>query len=68
MDLLAQAGFVNREPASLESFDLVDDLVDANDVVAAFRQAGALNQPHITRSDDCDFHDATLSTVRRPDA
>ena len=64
VDQLAQARLVDRDLAVLEPLDLGRDLVDADDVVAALGQASALNQPHVSRSDDCNFHDAALSSVR----
>ena len=57
---LAQAGLVDRDLAFLQAFDLGRDLVDADDIVPALRQASALNQAHVSRPDHCNFHDAAL--------
>src|SRR5208337_5338936 len=61
---LAQPWLLDRNLAVLQTLDLGGHLVDANNVVAALGQTGALNQTNISRSNDCDFHDVALSLVR----
>ncbi len=66
MDQLGQPRLVDRHLALLQALDLRLDLVDAHHVVAALGQAGALDQSHISRPDDCDLHNATPSRMRAP--
>ena len=60
---LLEPGLVDRDPAALQRADLGRVLVDADDVVPVFGEAGARHQPDVPRSDDRDFHECVLRTA-----
>ena len=62
-DQRIEAGLEDRDFAAAQRRDLVAILVDAGDVVAEIRKAGAGHQPHIARADHGDTHLANLSIM-----
>ena len=56
LDEHVEAGLVDRDLALLQALDLARVDVDADDVVAGFRQAGARDQADVAGAEDCDFH------------
>ncbi len=56
LDHLVEAGLVDRDLAAAQGSDLVGHLVDADHVMAEFRETGARNQADIPRADHCDAH------------
>ncbi len=57
-----QARFVDRHLAPQQPLDLPRVAIDAGHVVARLGQAGARDQSHVARSDNCKFHDCVLSS------
>src|SRR5262249_6235797 len=51
-----EPGLVDRDLPALEGGDLVRVLVDADDVHAEVREAGARHQPDVSRPDHADVH------------
>jgi hypothetical protein len=64
MHQLAQAGLIDRYSALREPLDLTLNLVDANNVITAFGQAGTLHQTDVSRSDDSNSHNVALVLLR----
>src|SRR5439155_24610072 len=56
-DQLLESRLVDRHRALLERLDLRDDVVDADDVVTALREAGAGDESHVAGPDDAELHD-----------
>ncbi|MNT05647.1 hypothetical protein D3C72_1402750 [compost metagenome] len=64
LDQLLQARLVDRHPACVKQRDLLLVQVQAEHVVAEFRQAGAGDQADIAATDNCDFHSRSSRTGR----
>jgi hypothetical protein len=60
LDHLLQARLVDRDLAALEGLDLGFVVVDADDVVAAFGEAGSGDQTDVAGADDSDAHGEIL--------
>ena len=56
VDEFFQAGFINRNAAGLQRFDLGCVIVDANDVVADVGKACAGDKTDVTGADDGNIH------------
>lgn len=63
-DEFLQAGFVDGHFAGVEHLDLGGVEIQAKDVVAEFRQAGACDQAYIATTDDGDFHERVSREVK----
>ena len=57
-----QTGLVNGNPTRPEHFDLFGVVVDAKDLVSHLSEASAGHQAHVTRTNDCDFHEERAET------
>ena len=55
-DEFGQAGLVDGDFATLEHVDFFGDLVDADDVIAAFCETGARDQAHVTGTHNGELH------------
>ena len=55
-----QSRLIDRDMAAVEHVDLLPVAIDANHLVARFRQARAADQSHVTGSDDDDVHVSPL--------
>jgi len=64
-DQIVQAGLVDRNFAALQPLDLAGVLVDASDVHAEFRKAGAGDQADIARADHRYAHRVPLISLKR---
>ena len=53
---IVQPRFIDRDAAAAQGLDLAGILVDADDLMAEFRQAGSGYKTHITGTDDGDAH------------
>jgi len=51
-----KAGFIDRDLAASQAFDLGIILVHTDDVVAELREAGAADQADIARTNNCNLH------------
>ena len=60
-DQRIEPGLEDRDLAATQRCDLVGILVDAGDLVAEIRKAGAGNQPHIARANHGNSHETTCS-------
>ena len=56
LDEFIEAGFVNRDAAGLEQFDLRRVVVHANDLMADLGETGSRDQADVARSDDRQLH------------
>src|SRR5207245_1180905 len=68
LDQLIEAGLVDRHLAALQPGNLVGILVDAHDVDAELREAGAGDEADIAGADDRDVHENSLWTHHRTSA
>ena len=60
LDDRLEAGFIDGDDALLEALYLGFVDVNADDVVAHFRETGAGDQTYITGTKDCDLHSCRL--------
>ena len=58
-----EPGLEDRDLAAVQRRDLVGVLVDAGDLVAEIRKAGAGHQPHIARANHGNPHETTCSVM-----
>jgi hypothetical protein len=65
-DQLLEAGLENRHPPLAERADLGSVPIDANHVVARFRETGARHQPHVAGPDDGNLHVRGSTGASRP--
>ncbi len=56
VDELLEAGLVNRDFAALQHVHLALVVIDADDVVADFREAGARDETDVAGTDDAEIH------------
>src|SRR5207249_9425390 len=56
VNYLLQTGLIYRHLASLQCFDFLQIIIDANNVMTDIRKTCAGNKTNITRTDDCEIH------------
>src|SRR3970282_9447 len=63
---LLRPGLVDRHPTLLQAFDLLADVVHADDVVPEVGEDRPGDEPHVSGADDADIHGSeTITETRR---